>query len=205
MWPPEFGVRLLRRCVSAGRKSAWCLQSHALKHHGTTCTGPLSLVPLQTLPQTAMSSTKGDGPPAARIPPPKLHYVDNCRSCLTALVILHHTACSYGGIGRNVYQSSLHSQASSTALVGLNGFNQSFVSTISSTVARDDDVLTGLSSSWAHTCTWVATSPAEHWRGSLEKASSRIDYIVSAFQHSLTRPLEHHYVPVSFGSGKEPQ
>lgn len=74
-----------------------------------------------------MSQSKDATTDPPRPPPKKLHYVDNCRSCLTALVILHHAACSYGGIGRNTYQSRFNAQGSSAALVGLNAFNQSFV------------------------------------------------------------------------------
>ncbi|MCJ1439755.1 MAG: hypothetical protein MMC23_000236 [Stictis urceolatum] len=59
-------------------------------------------------------------------PPTRSHSIANFRSSLTALVILHHTAISYGGIGVGVYQSSLHPPGSSAALVGFNALNQSF-------------------------------------------------------------------------------
>lgn len=56
----------------------------------------------------------------------KQHYIDNFRSSLTALVILHHTAIGYGGDGNVPYRSSLHPRASSAALVGFNHLNQAF-------------------------------------------------------------------------------
>lgn len=73
-----------------------------------------------------MSSHKLPSQIPLSVPPKKLHYISNLRTSLTALVIFHHTATSYGGEGRGVYQSSFHSQSSSFALVGFNAFNQSF-------------------------------------------------------------------------------
>ena len=56
----------------------------------------------------------------------KTYYASNLKSSLTALVILHHAATSYGGEGRSPYQSSYHGQGSSAALVAFNAINQSF-------------------------------------------------------------------------------
>ena len=57
---------------------------------------------------------------------PRHFYLDNLKSSLTALVIYHHTAISYGGLGLGLYQSTFHPPASSIALVGFNAINQSF-------------------------------------------------------------------------------
>lgn len=73
-----------------------------------------------------MDTSKDKSQLEPRAPSKKLVYVSNFRSSLTALVIAHHAATSYGGIGRNVYQSSFHTQGSSAALIGFNAINQSF-------------------------------------------------------------------------------
>ena len=52
------------------------------------------------------------------------YYLDNWKSSLTALVIYHHTASSYGGLGATIYYSRLHKQGSSPVLVGFNAINQ---------------------------------------------------------------------------------
>jgi glucan biosynthesis protein C len=54
------------------------------------------------------------------------HFIDNFKSYLTALVVVHHTAASYGGEGAVSYQSSSHPRGSSVALIGLNALNQSY-------------------------------------------------------------------------------
>jgi glucan biosynthesis protein C len=53
-------------------------------------------------------------------------YVDNIRSSLTALVIYHHAATTYGGAGHSAYQPTQHLPFSSLTLVCFNAFNQSF-------------------------------------------------------------------------------
>lgn len=54
----------------------------------------------------------------------RLIYLDNLRFALTILVIFHHTAVAYGGIGNWSYKSRHHS--SSLPLMVFNGLAQSF-------------------------------------------------------------------------------
>jgi len=75
-------------------------------------------------PDTTDPQSK-ENPPISGINRP-LSYVDNIRSFLTALVIYHHAATTYGGAGRSAYHSTQHPPFSSLALVGFNAFNQSF-------------------------------------------------------------------------------
>lgn len=53
-------------------------------------------------------------------------YLSHFRSALTALVIYHHTAASYGGSGAVTYHSTFHPRGSSPSLIGFNAINQSF-------------------------------------------------------------------------------
>lgn len=66
--------------------------------------------------------------PSAPSAPPigRLYHLDNLRTFLTALVILHHTAISYGGLGAWPYMDPHHAQGSSFALSAFNAINQSF-------------------------------------------------------------------------------
>ena len=73
-----------------------------------------------------MENASQNHTPSKPIAKPKLDYVANLKSSLTALVILHHAATSYGGDGRNVYQSTTHPPGSCAALIGFNAINQSF-------------------------------------------------------------------------------
>jgi glucans biosynthesis protein C len=59
-------------------------------------------------------------------PPTRFFYLDNFRSYLTAIVIYHHTALSYGGIGSWPYRSRFHKPASSPTLIAFNAINQSY-------------------------------------------------------------------------------
>lgn len=56
----------------------------------------------------------------------RLYYLDNFRTYLTTIVIYHHTAVGYGGVGNWFYQSRYHPQGSSEALVAFNAFNQTY-------------------------------------------------------------------------------
>lgn len=56
----------------------------------------------------------------------RLYYLDNLRSFLTALVIYHHVAAPYGGIGVWFYSSKLHPPGSSITLSAFNALNQSY-------------------------------------------------------------------------------
>lgn len=56
----------------------------------------------------------------------RLYYLDNFRSYLTALVIYHHAAAPYGGIGIWFYRSELYPPGSSIALSVFNAVNQSY-------------------------------------------------------------------------------
>lgn len=56
----------------------------------------------------------------------RLYYLDNFRTYLTALVIYHHTAVAYGGIGGWFYRSKSNPEGSSPALVYFNAINQSY-------------------------------------------------------------------------------
>ena len=64
---------------------------------------------------------------AEALPYPKyLFYLDNFRTYLTALVILHHTAISYGGSGNWFYKSRYHTPDTSFPLIMFNAVNQSY-------------------------------------------------------------------------------
>ncbi|OBT68659.1 hypothetical protein VE03_01724 [Pseudogymnoascus sp. 23342-1-I1] len=56
----------------------------------------------------------------------RLYYLDNLRTYLTALVIYHHVAVPYGGLGFWFYSSKLHPPGSSVALSAFNALNQSY-------------------------------------------------------------------------------
>ncbi|KAI4706062.1 hypothetical protein J4E89_009114 [Alternaria sp. Ai002NY15] len=57
---------------------------------------------------------------------PRTHTLDNFRTSLTALVILHHASTPYGGAGSWSYTSSRYYPNSSPALVLFNVTNQTF-------------------------------------------------------------------------------
>lgn len=56
----------------------------------------------------------------------RVYYLDNFRTYLTAIVIYHHTAVGYGGIGSWFYKSIYHSEGSSAVLVTFNALNQTY-------------------------------------------------------------------------------
>ena len=56
----------------------------------------------------------------------RTHSLDNLRTCLTALVIAHHAAIPYGGLGTWPYTSPYHSPGSSGAIIAFNAVNQFF-------------------------------------------------------------------------------
>ncbi|KAJ6593657.1 acyltransferase 3 [Mycena capillaripes] len=56
----------------------------------------------------------------------RVHYIDNLRSALVALVIFHHAALAFGGIGSWPYQSLYHAQESSPVLSIFVAVNQSY-------------------------------------------------------------------------------
>lgn len=56
----------------------------------------------------------------------RLYYLDNFRTYLTALVIYHHTAVPYGGLGFWFYSSKLYPPGSSITLSAFNALNQSY-------------------------------------------------------------------------------
>jgi glucan biosynthesis protein C len=58
--------------------------------------------------------------------PARTHALDNLRNFLTVLVIFHHTALAYGGIGSWGYHSPYHPPGSSIVLTAFNVINQSF-------------------------------------------------------------------------------
>jgi glucan biosynthesis protein C len=61
-----------------------------------------------------------------RIRPARTHALDNLRTFLTVLVIFHHAALAYGGIGSWGYHSPHHPPGLSIVLTGFNIINQSF-------------------------------------------------------------------------------
>ena len=65
--------------------------------------------------------------PAPAYPVNRLYHLDNLRTTLTGLVILHHTSIPYGGLGSWSYRSRFHTEGSSPSLVVFNALNQSFV------------------------------------------------------------------------------
>ncbi|TVY40746.1 hypothetical protein LOCC1_G006088 [Lachnellula occidentalis] len=58
--------------------------------------------------------------------PGRLYHLDNFRNFLTTLVIFHHTAIPYGGLGSWPYSSPHHVQGSSPSLTAFNALNQTF-------------------------------------------------------------------------------
>jgi glucan biosynthesis protein C len=62
----------------------------------------------------------------ARKLPARTHALDNLRNFLTVLVIFHHAALAYGGIGSWGYRSPYHPPGSSSVLTAFNVINQSF-------------------------------------------------------------------------------
>ncbi|CAN9145451.1 unnamed protein product [Alternaria alternata] len=56
----------------------------------------------------------------------RTHALDNLRTCLTALVILHHASTPYGGAGPWPYTSPLYMPNSSPILLTFNVINQTF-------------------------------------------------------------------------------
>ncbi|OBT44072.1 hypothetical protein VE00_04514 [Pseudogymnoascus sp. WSF 3629] len=56
----------------------------------------------------------------------RLYYLDNFRTYLTALVICHHVAVPYGGLGFWFYSSKLYPSGSSPTLSAFNALNQSY-------------------------------------------------------------------------------
>ncbi|TVY90725.1 hypothetical protein LAWI1_G005955, partial [Lachnellula willkommii] len=69
----------------------------------------------------------GQTNPKPSAPPPgRLYHLDNVRTFLTILVIFHHTAIPYGGLGSWKYVSPHHAQGSSPILTAFNALNQTF-------------------------------------------------------------------------------
>jgi glucan biosynthesis protein C len=60
------------------------------------------------------------------MPAPRTHALDNLRTSLTALVILHHVSVPYGGAGMWLYTTPLYSPFSSALLITFNILNQTF-------------------------------------------------------------------------------
>ncbi|KFY50826.1 hypothetical protein V496_09138 [Pseudogymnoascus sp. VKM F-4515 (FW-2607)] len=56
----------------------------------------------------------------------RVYYLDNFRTYLTALVIYHHVAVPYGGLGSWLYSSKLYPPGSSIALSAFNALNKSY-------------------------------------------------------------------------------
>lgn len=54
------------------------------------------------------------------------YYLDNLRTFLTALVIVHHTSIPNGGLGSWIYKSPYHKAFTSPALLAFNVINQTF-------------------------------------------------------------------------------
>jgi len=65
-------------------------------------------------------------PSLPHTPTARLYHLDNLRTFLTALVIFHHTAIPFGGLGSWAYTSPHHVQGSSLTLTAFNALNQSF-------------------------------------------------------------------------------
>ena len=57
---------------------------------------------------------------------PRSHAIDNLRTFLTVLVILHHAVLPYGGAGTWVYKSPHHEPGSSLPILTFNVTNQTF-------------------------------------------------------------------------------
>ncbi|KAJ7755746.1 acyltransferase 3 [Mycena maculata] len=77
-----------------------------------------------------MTRDDPDGELAALLPrliaDMRIHFLDNLRTALTALVIFHHAALPFGGIGYWEYSSPYHAQESSWLLVAFVAVNQSY-------------------------------------------------------------------------------
>ncbi|KAJ7251822.1 hypothetical protein B0H12DRAFT_1234087 [Mycena haematopus] len=56
----------------------------------------------------------------------RVHFIDNLRSALVALVILHHACLPFGGIGMWYYVSPYHASMSSPILITFVAVNQSY-------------------------------------------------------------------------------
>jgi glucan biosynthesis protein C len=56
----------------------------------------------------------------------RLYYLDNFRTYLTLLVIYHHTAIPYGGLGSWFYTSRFHTPGTSLPLMAFNSIDQSY-------------------------------------------------------------------------------
>lgn len=56
----------------------------------------------------------------------RLYYLDNFRTYLTLLVIYHHTAIPYGGLGSWFYTSKSHAPGTSLPLMAFNSINQTY-------------------------------------------------------------------------------
>lgn len=56
----------------------------------------------------------------------RIHYIDNLRSALVALVVFHHSALAFGGIGSWPYTSPRHAPESSRVLSVFVAVNQSY-------------------------------------------------------------------------------
>ncbi|EPE35660.1 acyltransferase 3 [Glarea lozoyensis ATCC 20868] len=72
------------------------------------------------------SPPKRSSLPPTTSSPHRLYHLDNLRTSLTGLVILHHVSVPYGGLGLWPYQSRFHNTGSSPSLVVFNAVNQSF-------------------------------------------------------------------------------
>lgn len=57
---------------------------------------------------------------------PRTYALDNLRTYLTILVIIHHAVIPYGGSGSWLYKSPYHKQSSSLPLLSFNATNQTF-------------------------------------------------------------------------------
>ena len=95
---------------------------------------PTSPSPIGRLPPLSRSSTSGrkqlpripqQSTPSLSTSKPRLHHVSALRVGLTSLVIYHHTAIPYGGIG-NFGWKSAYAPNTSPLLVGFQAINQSF-------------------------------------------------------------------------------
>ncbi|RYE25743.1 MAG: acyltransferase, partial [Sphingobacteriaceae bacterium] len=65
-------------------------------------------------------------PPSAIIRPPKLFYVDNIKVLMTILVVLHHTAVTYGGPGSWYYNEKTTQLGALIPMTMFVSVNQSF-------------------------------------------------------------------------------
>ena len=58
--------------------------------------------------------------------PPRVYGINNFHVSLTALVIYHHTAIPYGGVGGWIYKSEFHPTETSLPLMTFNVINQTY-------------------------------------------------------------------------------